>query len=303
MEAAQIKSNTLLSRFAFMTVGATFILLVIGGLVSSKGVGMAVPDWPTTFGENMFTFPFSKMVGGIFYEHSHRLMGSLVGFLTIGLTSLIWWKEERRWLKWLSVIALISVIFQGIMGGLRVIEISTFYAVAHGAFAHLFFALIVSIALFLTDFWRNSGLDTPEVDHTALRKLSIYTSIAIYIQLILGAIYRHTAEFLWLHLLFAFVVTVLLFILTDSVSKKIGEIGFLKKVSILLGALIIFQLFTGMGAFMVKLFSPDRLQAPPMVVGMTLVHVLSGALLFASSVVLTLGIIRSTNRSAEALTA
>ena len=303
MEAAQIKSNTLLSRFAFMTVGATFILLVIGGLVSSKGVGMAVPDWPTTFGENMFTFPFSKMVGGIFYEHSHRLMGSLVGFLTIGLTSLIWWKEERRWLKWLSVIALISVILQGIMGGLRVIEISTFYAVAHGAFAHLFFALIVSIALFLSDFWRNSGLDTPEVDHTALRKLSIYTSIAIYIQLILGAIYRHTAELLWLHLLFAFVVTVLLFILTDSVSKKIGEIGFLKKVSILLGALIIFQLFTGMGAFMVKLFSPDRLQAPPMVVGMTLVHVLSGALLFASSVVLTLGIIRSTNRSAEALTA
>ncbi|MCH8305457.1 MAG: COX15/CtaA family protein, partial [Candidatus Marinimicrobia bacterium] len=139
-----------------MTVGATFILLVIGGLVSSKGVGMAVPDWPTTFGENMFTFPFSKMVGGIFYEHSHRLMGSLVGFLTIGLTSLIWWKEERRWLKWLSVIALISVIFQGIMGGLRVIEISTFYAVAHGAFAHLFFALIVSIALFLTDYWRTA---------------------------------------------------------------------------------------------------------------------------------------------------
>ena len=303
MEATQIKSNNLLSRFAFMTVGATFILLTIGGLVSSKGVGMAVPDWPTTFGENMFTFPFSKMVGGIFYEHSHRLMGSLVGFLTIGLTSLIWWKEERRWLKWLSVIALISVILQGIMGGLRVIEISTFYAVAHGAFAHLFFALIVSIALFLSDFWRNSGLDTPEVDHTALRKLSIYTSIAIYIQLILGAIYRHTGELLWLHLLFAFVVTVLLFILTDSVSKKIGEIGFLKKVSILLGALIIFQLFTGMGAFMVKLFSPDRLQAPPMVVGMTLVHVLSGALLFASSVVLTLGIIRSTNRSAEALTA
>ena len=302
MENAQIKSNLLLSRFAFITVGATFLLLTIGGIVSSKGVGMAVPDWPTTFGENMFTFPFSKMVGGVFYEHSHRLMGSLVGFLTMGLTFLIWWKEERRWLKWLSVVALISVIFQGIIGGLRVIEISTYYAVAHGAFAHLFFALIVSITLFLTDFWRESGSDTPNEDHATLRKLSIYTSITIYIQLILGAIYRHTGDLLWLHLLFAFVVTVLLFILTDSVSKKIGEITFLKKVSILLGALIIFQLFTGMGAFMVKLFSPDRLQAPPMVVGMTLVHVLSGALLFASSVVLTLGIIKSTDSFTEAVT-
>ena len=303
MDTAQIKSNTWLSRFAFMTVGATFLLLTIGGIVSSKGVGMAVPDWPTTFGENMFTFPFSKMVGGVFYEHSHRLMGSLVGILTMGLTFFIWWKEERRWLKWLSVAALLSVILQGIMGGLRVIEISTYYAVAHGAFAHLFFALIVSITLFLTDFWRNSGSETHSEDHTTLRKLSIYTSTTIYIQLILGAIYRHTGELLWLHLLFAFAVTVLLFLLTDSVSKKIGEIRFLKKVSILLGALIIFQLFTGMGAFMVKLFSPDRLQAPPMVVGMTVVHLLSGALLFALSVVLTLGIIKSTSSSTEALTA
>jgi len=303
METAQIKSNMWLSRFAFITVGATFLLLTIGGIVSSKGVGMAVPDWPTTFGENMFTFPFSKMVGGVFYEHSHRLMGSLVGILTMGLTFFIWWKEERRWLKWLSVAALLSVILQGIMGGLRVIEISTYYAVAHGAFAHLFFALIVSITLFLTDFWRNSGSETHSEDHTTLRKLSIYTSTTIYIQLILGAIYRHTGELLWLHLLFAFAVTVLLFLLTDSVSKKIGEIRFLKKVSILLGALIIFQLFTGMGAFMVKLFSPDRLQVPPMVVGMTVVHVLSGALLFASSVVLTLGIIKSTSSSTEALTA
>lgn len=302
METAQLKSNIWLSRFAFMTVGATFLLLTIGGIVSSKGVGMAVPDWPTTFGENMFLFPFSKMVGGVFYEHSHRLMGSLVGFLTIGLTVLIWWKEERRWLKWLSVIALISVILQGIMGGLRVIEISTSYAVAHGAFAHLFFALIVSITLFLTNFWREAESDNLNEDHTALRKLSIYTSIVIYLQLILGAVYRHTGELLWLHLLFAFAVTILLFILTDSVSKKIGGIVFLKRVSILLGALIIFQLFTGMGAFMVKLFSPDRLQAPPMVVGMTLVHVLSGALLFASSVVLTLGIIKFTNSSAEAVT-
>ena len=91
---------------------------------------MAVPDWPTTFGYNMFTFPFSKMVGGIFYEHSHRLIGSLVGFLTIGLSIAIIWKDNRKWLKVLSVVALFAVIAQGIMGGMRVVEISKAFALA-----------------------------------------------------------------------------------------------------------------------------------------------------------------------------
>src|SRR4029077_4018027 len=108
-------------RLAVVLVCATFPLLFIGGLVTSKGAGLAVPDWPTTFGYNMFLYPWSKMVGNIFYEHSHRLVASFVGLLTLALAFLLWFRERRTWMRWLGVGALGLVMAQGILGGLRVI--------------------------------------------------------------------------------------------------------------------------------------------------------------------------------------
>ncbi|MBM4296282.1 MAG: cytochrome oxidase assembly protein, partial [Deltaproteobacteria bacterium] len=108
-------------RLAVILACATFPLLFIGGLVTSLGVGLAVPDWPTTFGYNMILYPWSKMVGGIFYEHSHRLVASTVGLLTIALALIFWFYEPRRWLRWLGAAALALVIVQGVLGGLRVV--------------------------------------------------------------------------------------------------------------------------------------------------------------------------------------
>src|SRR5713226_5856519 len=108
-------------RLAVVTACATFLLLFIGGLVTSKGAGLAVPDWPTTFGYNMFLYPWSEMVGNILYEHSHRLVASCVGLLTIALAVALWFGERRTWLRWLGVTALLVVIAQGILGGLRVV--------------------------------------------------------------------------------------------------------------------------------------------------------------------------------------
>src|SRR5947207_2613273 len=105
---------------AWLTCIATLLLICSGGMVTSKGVGLAVPDWPTTFGYNMFLFPVSKWVGGILFEHTHRLMGSIVGFLTIILAMWLWLSENRQWVRNLGVIALAGVILQGILGGLRV---------------------------------------------------------------------------------------------------------------------------------------------------------------------------------------
>lgn len=284
--------NILINRLALLTVIATFLLLMLGGTVSSKGVGMAVPDWPTTFGENMFTYPLSKMVGGVFYEHSHRLLGSLVGFLTISLTTLILFKEERRWLKYLSIIALFAVIAQGVMGGLRVVEISKSWAVAHGAFAHAFFGLIVSIAIFLSDFWKKGTAIISGEGVNNIRMICLTGSVAIYLQLIFGAIYRHTGNLLWVHLIFAIVVAVISFLMADAVGKKSTDIKLLKRASTLLVILLIVQLTTGLTAFMTKLISPDPITAPPITVLLTLTHVLIGSSLFVTSVSITLGVFR-----------
>src|SRR5437773_8898834 len=113
--------NVGLHRFALFTACCTAFLIFVGGLVTSTESGLSVPDWPTTYGWNMFTFPYSKWVGGILYEHGHRLIASTVGFLTIILAAWLWWSDGRRWLKWLGVVALGAVVLQGLLGGLTVL--------------------------------------------------------------------------------------------------------------------------------------------------------------------------------------
>ena len=144
-------NNPWLHRFAVLTAVATLFLICVGGVVTSKGVGLAVPDWPTSFGYNMFFLPFSKWkVGGVFYEHSHRLVASAVGLMTTILAVWLWLKEERRWLRWLGVIAFVAVVVQGVLGGLRVTQLKDELGIFHAALAQLFFVLVCAIALFTT---------------------------------------------------------------------------------------------------------------------------------------------------------
>src|SRR5437879_3670513 len=132
------KSISWLNRFAWFAAFATLLLICSGGMVTSKGVGLAVPDWPTTFGYNMFLFPASKWIGGIFFEHTHRLIASTVGFLTIILAAWLWFIEPRRWVRILGIAAVGAVILQGVLGGLGVTmlkdEIGLFPAVLAQAF-------------------------------------------------------------------------------------------------------------------------------------------------------------------------
>src|SRR3989344_1519747 len=111
------ENNPWLCRFSILTALRSLFLIGVGGVVTSKGVGLAVPDWPTTYGYNMFLFPFSKMVGGIFYEHSHRLAGSVVGLLTFALAVWLSCKESRKWLRTLGWVAFVTVVLQGVLGG------------------------------------------------------------------------------------------------------------------------------------------------------------------------------------------
>jgi heme a synthase len=213
------KSTKWLNRFAWLTCVATLLLICSGGMVTSKNVGLAVPDWPTTFGYNMLLFPVSRWVGGILFEHTHRLMGSLVGFLTIILAVWLWVGDDRRWLRKLGVIAVIGVILQGALGGLRVTMMKDQIGIFHACIAQAFLGLLVFISLATTKFWRSlangthaveggapatPGLDypmqTPGSQDLAppsltrlapIKALAIAIALAIYVQLALGATMRH----------------------------------------------------------------------------------------------------------------
>src|SRR5882762_6930767 len=184
------KSTIWLTRFAWFTGFATLLLICSGGMVTSKGVGLAVPDWPTTFGYNMFLFPASKWIGGIFFEHTHRLIASAVGFLTIILAIWLWRSEPRRWVRNLGVLALGAVILQGVLGGLRVTMLKDEIGIFHACLAQAFLGLIVVIALVTSKFW--STLSNVIVDSRKLAAIATTAiTIAIYMQLALGATMRH----------------------------------------------------------------------------------------------------------------
>ena len=234
--------NIRLQRYAVFTALVTFVLVCVGGLVTSHGAGLAVPDWPNSYGYNMFFFPISKWIGGIFFEHTHRLVASLVGFLTsvlalwlfgyksrpllrwiggifivagaglcllfpkhaaenfllcgIGLAGLVagffWPKCEPapKWLRVLGVTAFVAVVAQGVLGGLRVTELKDELGIFHATLAQLFFLLVCSIALFLSDFWQRLPVQAEE-DRHRFRLFFTVTTGLILAQLILGATMRH----------------------------------------------------------------------------------------------------------------
>jgi cytochrome c oxidase assembly protein subunit 15 len=196
----------MLHRFATFVAGCTVLLVLAGSLVTSTGSGLAVPDWPTTYGWNLFTFPPSKWVGGIFYEHGHRLIASGVGFLTIILAAWLWLTERRRWTAWLGLAALATVITQGVLGGLTVIFfLPPAVSIAHAGLAEIFFCLTVAIALFTSPQWI-AGYGTAGVSrashmpgtervpglNAALRRVATTTTVLIYAQILVGAVMRHT---------------------------------------------------------------------------------------------------------------
>jgi cytochrome c oxidase assembly protein subunit 15 len=161
-------------------------------MVTSKGVGLAVPDWPTTFGYNMFLFPVSKWIGGVLFEHTHRLIASTVGLLTIILALWLWRTEDRPWVKTLGLVAVAAVILQGILGGLRVTMLKDQIGIFHACLAQAFLGLIVLIAIVTAEFWRSfSPVDLDPGKFAPIKTVAVATTIAIYVQLALGATMRH----------------------------------------------------------------------------------------------------------------
>src|SRR6266508_1979650 len=287
-------------RLAVALACATFPLLFIGGLVTSKSAGLAVPDWPTTFGYNMFLYPWSKMIGNIFYEHSHRLVAAFVGLLTIALAVILWLRERRAWLRWLGVVALGLVIIQGILGGLRVVLLESTLAIIHACFAQAFFALTVALALFTSREWRRDTIEAPIADGGRLWRLATITTALIYIQVVFGAVLRHSGERLDAHVLFAGLVAVHVILLLLRVTKHHGANLKLVRSAYALGILLLLQFLLGAASYLAKFTILLRLPID-MIVLLTTTHLIVGALMLVTSLALALRSYRLSATSKPAL--
>jgi len=201
------------AAFARVAIAATLLLLAVGGLVTSKEAGLAVVDWPNSFGYNMFLYPFSRMTGPIYYEHAHRLFGALVGLTTLVLALLLWRLEPRRWVRRIGWLALVMVVIQGILGGLRVtgrftmgttasqMAPSLTLALVHGVLAQLFFATLVALGAFTSPGWRRER--EPQVRPSARfdQWFGVFLVGIVITQLVLGAAQRHFKGLLMAHII------------------------------------------------------------------------------------------------------
>jgi heme a synthase len=185
-------SKRLLHWYAVSVAASVLVLICSGGLVTSHGAGMAVPDWPNSFGYNMFLLPVSHWIGGVFFEHTHRLIGSGVGLLTIALCVITLLVENRTWVKWLGCIAVVAVIVQGVLGGLRVTEHNTLLGLFHGCLAQGFFCLTATIALVTSRFWYRIEAAPDQLRTRALRFWTVVVTAMVFVQLVLGASMRHS---------------------------------------------------------------------------------------------------------------
>jgi cytochrome c oxidase assembly protein subunit 15 len=281
-------------RLAVLTAAATCVLIVFGGLVTNTGAALAVPDWPTTFGHNMLLFPWSEMVGGVFYEHSHRLLGALVGLCTLGLAAALWPRGGR--LRALGIVAVVAVVTQGVVGGLRVVLLTEALAMVHGPLAQAFFALVVGIALVTS---ARMARPAPVVDGVT-RGLTLASALLVYLQIVFGALLTHAGR-IDLHLAGAVAVFVLVPIVTARLRRTGDAVA--APVSRLLLVLLGVQLALGVGSYLAR-FSAVWIPGGQLtMLALPVAHRLTGGLILAAAVVLAARALASARPAPSAVTA
>lgn len=285
-------------RFSVFLALCTFLLIMAGALVTSNDAGLSVPDWPTSFG-SLYRIP--PMVGGVKFEHGHRMIAQFIGLLTIALA--VWTQrvERRAWVRALGWAALVVVIAQGILGGITVLfHLPPAVSTAHATLGQTFFCIVVSMALFTGRKFQEgestapklSSLASIETRHPHLTTLSLLAVCSVYIQLILGAAFRHSGMKLLPHLISAVVVTAML-LWTGHRILRYESLPQLRRPAATLLVLLALQLSLGVGAYVTRIRWPHGVQPGLAMVLMTVAHVAVGALVLATSVVLAIEVHRT----------
>ena len=276
--------NPRLHRWSILLAFCTLLLVVAGGLVTSRDAGLSVPDWPLSYGKLMPT-----MEGGILYEHGHRMVATTVGLLTI--VSLVWLlrAEPRKWMRVLGVVALLAVIAQGVLGGLTVIYLLPWWiSTSHACLAQLFFSTTVAMAIFTSQWWLRGPSLMNEDARFPVRGLSLAAPILVLSQLALGAAARHKAIGSIYHISWAPVVTGVILWVSLRILLHYAENRELRRASVALLGITFCQVFLGIAAFMSRIAYADAVQPMPLMVTFTVLHVAVGALTMAASVVLAI---------------
>jgi heme a synthase len=255
-------------RLAVVLACATFPLLWVGGLVTTTDAGMAVPDWPNTYGYNLFLYPWQSWLAGpwdLFVEHGHRLLASSVGMLTIALLVVLWRSEKRLWVRNLGIAALALVIFQGVLGGMRVRLDEQTFAMFHGCVGPLFFALTVAMVVFTSNSWQSNEAPLVVRQSEQVRRLAVVTAVLFYLQIVFGALLRHMpiesqpatfALAVRFHLLLAGVLVLHVALLAWLVARHCRQARSIFRLTMALAGLLVVQLLLGGSTWVAKFAVP-----------------------------------------------
>ncbi|SRR5579885_1436081 len=277
--------SPLLHQFARLTAWATFFLIIAGALVVGHDAGLAVPDWPLSYGTL-----FPRMEGNIFYEHGHRMIAGLVATLTIILSVWLWRAEQRKWVRYLGLIAVFAVILQAVLGGITVLYfLPVPVLIGHATLAQTFFCLTISLAIVTGPEWNSRPHSTQDSGFPGFRNLATATTAAVYIQLILGAARRHHALGILPHMAWAAVVSLLvLWMGFTAVSAFRSSEKTIRNLSIFAVIILFAQIVLGFGSYFTRLASDRAPQPENPMIWVTTAHVAVGALLLGTSLAIAL---------------
>lgn len=292
LKAIPAKYNGAHHAFAVFTACAAFVVITAGALVTSNDAGLSVPDWPTSFG---YLVKVPHFVGGVRYEWSHRMLAGTLVTLTLAIALSTWLVEQRRWMRWLAAGAFCTVIAQAILGGLTVLlfqppAVST----AHATVAQTFFCIAVAIALFTGRKWIE---EQPQVKFDSRRPslitLTLLSIFVLYVQLVLGGMFRHHGMSWWPHVLNAAIVSFVLAWTAIRAISAYSHIEAVRRPAIIMISLLITQLCLGFTAFLTRVaWGRNTVQPELPMVASTVAHVAVGALLLATTVVLAIQVWR-----------
>jgi len=287
-------------KYALFVVAWAAMLLTAGALVTSNDAALAVSDWPTSFGT--FFPPLRLLHGGAGIEHSHRVLGAILGVWIVLLAYLLWRYDERPWLKKLGFVAVGGVILQGILGGLTVLQLLRYWLpVMHACTAEIVFAILVGIAFFTSHWYLQDLPQYPDSNSPSIHSIVTLNAFLIFLQALLGAGFRHHYISYVPHVFGSLIILASVIWTAGTLRRRFPEVKAIARARLFLHALVGLQILLGLGSLWSRLLTADAPQPMPVMIAFTVVHTVVGAFLFATSIVTVLVCYRLVPRKTEVI--